>query len=475
MRENVLAIDLGASSGRVIIVSLQNEKLQLNEIHRFVNEPVKKRGILSWDIESLFEEIVVGVRKALVDNNVLSLGVDTWGVDFGLLNEFGELVSLPTHYRDTRTKGMLEKVSTIVDMSELYEETGNQIMEINTLFQILAMKESKPEDFYQAKKLLLMPSLFNYMLTGEIATEASIASTTQLTNPYTKDWSKKILTSFDLPEWLFPKIEKEGTILGQVKPELGLGNLQVVNVCQHDTASAVVSVPADQEFLFISCGTWSLIGTEIQSPVLNEAAQSFNLTNESGNNGTTRLLKNCTGLWIVQELKRNYEEAGCDYSYKQITQLAKEIKGNHCIIDTDDEMFSKPGDIRERIQSYAKRTNQHIPSTPGEFFKCAYESLAYKYNETIHEIEQTIGREFCTIHMIGGGSQAEILCQLVADITRKEVIAGPVEATAIGNGVIQLIANKKIESVAKAREIIKESFELQTYQPNGKKNIEMRE
>lgn len=468
MKKNVLAIDIGASSGRVIIVSLQNEKLQLSEIHRFINKPVRKRGVLSWDVENLFKEIVIGIRKALFESDVMSLGVDTWGVDFGLLNEIGELISLPTHYRDTRTKGMVEKVSNIISLSELYEETGNQIMEINTLFQILAMKETNPKNFYQAKKLLLMPDLFNYMLTGEISTEASIASTTQLTNPYTKDWSKKILTSFDLPEWLFPNIKNEGTVLGVVKPELGLGNLSVVNVCQHDTASAVVSVPANQEFLFISCGTWSLIGTETPSPVLNERAQSFNLTNESGNNGTTRLLKNCTGLWIVQELKRNYEEEDYDYSYEQITNLAMNIRENQCIVDTDDEIFSEPGDMRKRIQTYAEQTNQYIPSTPAEFFKCAYESLAHKYKATIEEIEKTVEHEFLTIHMIGGGSQSDILCQLVANITQKEVIAGPVEATAIGNGVIQLIANKQIESVAKARIIIRESFELHTYQPQSK-------
>lgn len=465
MGENVLAVDVGASSGRVILVSLVEGKLLVNEMHRFINKPIHKRGVLSWDVDYLFKQIVEGVRKAIAEVDVASLGIDTWGVDFGLLNEFGELISLPTHYRDSRTQGMVEKVSTITSLTELYKETGNQIMEINTLFQILALKEAVPEDFYQAKKLLLMPDLFNYMLTGKVSTEASIASTTQLTNPYTKEWSQKILKSFDLPEWLFPPIVKEGTILGKVKSEIGIGNISVINVCQHDTASAVLSVPAEEQFLFISCGTWSLIGTELQKPLLNEQAQTFNLTNESGYNGTTRLLKNCTGLWIIQELKQNYEDEFCSYSYEEIIKLAEMVTENRCVIDTDDELFVEPGDMRARIQAYAKRTQQHVPTEPGEFFRCAYESLAHKYNETIKEIEEAVNRTYPAVHIIGGGSRARYLCQLVANITQKEVIAGPAEATAIGNGVIQLIAGQKIESVAAARKIISQSFDVVKYYP----------
>ena len=465
---SVLAVYLGASSGRAILGELKDGKINLKEVSRFPNKPIHKKGILSWNTDYLFSEIKKSVIEAKKFDEVESIGIDTWGVDFGLLDEEGNLITFPANYRDSRTKGILERVSKLFSLEDLYMITGNQIMEINTLFQLLALREKNPELFYQVKTILLIPDLFNYLLTGKIAAESSIASTTQLTNSYTKEWAEKVLNNFELSRHMFPQIVKEGNFLGTTKPELGLGDIKVINVCEHDTASAVVSVPSEKDFLFISCGTWSLIGTELKEPILSENAMKFNLTNESGHSGTTRLLKNCTGLWLIQELKRNYEEDGVNYSYEEIANIASLVSSNKCLIDTDDEIFSEPGDMRERIVSYAKRTNQSIPNEPKEFFRCAYESLAYTYKETIEEIEIVTNKKFEEIYIVGGGSKAIFFCQLVANITGKKVIAGPGEATSIGNIVIQLIALKKIKDVAEARKIISNSFNLITFMPNMK-------
>lgn len=465
---SVLAVDLGASSGRAILGELKDGKIALKEVNRFPNKPIYKRGILSWNTDYLFSEIKKSIMEAKEIAEVESIGVDTWGVDFGLLDEYGHLITFPANYRDSRTKGILKRVSNLFSLKELYMITGNQIMEINTLFQLLALRENNPELFYQTKTILLIPDLFNYLLTGKIAAECSIASTTQLTDPHTKKWSEEVLESFELSSQMFPKIVNEGNFLGITKSELGLGNIKVINVCQHDTASAVVSVPCEKNILFISCGTWSLIGTELNEPILNEQAINFNLTNESGHSGTTRLLKNCTGLWLIQELKRNYEEDGISYSYEEIANMVRLVSYNKCIIDTDDESFLEPGDMRERIVSHAKKTNQNVPKEPKEFFRCVYESLAYKYKEIIKEIEIVTNKKFEEIYIVGGGSKATFFCQLVANIAGKKVIAGPVEATAIGNIVIQLIALKEIKDVSEARKIISNSFNLIKYIPDVK-------
>ena len=462
---SVLAVDLGASSGRAIIGKLENGKIDLKEISKFSNKPIYKRGVMSWNIDYLFSEIKKSIIEARKITEIESMGIDTWGVDFALLNEFGDLITFPAHYRDARTNDVLRRVSNLVSLQDLYRVTGNRIMEMNTLFQLLALREKNPQFFYQAKTILLMADLFNYLLTGKIATECSIASTTQLTNPYTKEWSEYILNSFELPSEIFPKIVGEGNCLGIIKPELGFGKMKVINVCQHDTASAFISIPSENRFLFISCGTWSLIGTELNNPILSEEAMKFNLTNESGYNRTTRLLKNCTGLWLIQELKRNYEEEGINYSYGEIAEMASSVSFNKCFINTDDEIFLESGDIRGKIIAYAKKTNQSIPNEPKEFFRCAYESLAHKYREAIQEIEIVTDESFEEIYIVGDGSETTFFCQLIANITGKKVIAGLTEATAIGNIAIQLIALKKVKDVSEARKIISNSFNLITYMP----------
>jgi len=462
---NVLALDLGASSGRSIVGCLEDNKIKLTEISRFENNPTYVDDRLSWNTDELFEQIKHGISKANDEYSVKSVGIDTWGVDFGLLDKYGNLIELPTHYRGVKADEILEQISDFISLQDLYNSTGNQIMQINTLFQILALKQDRPSLFLNTRKILLISDLFNYFLTGQMATERSIASTTQLTNPYSKEWSKQIIDNFNLTERLFPKIVDEGNILGPIKPTLNLGNVRVINVCQHDTASAVLSIPATSPFLFISCGTWSLIGTELDHPILNEKAMKYNLTNESGYGKTTEFLKNCTGLWIIQELKRNYQAEGIDYSFEDITKLVRATTKTVCRIDTEMDTFRKPGDMRQRIIEYAKKTDQVVPETVGEFFKCVYESLAAEYDSTIKEIEDATGESYREIHIVGGGSKSQYFCQLVANVTGKDVLAGPAEATALGNVLIQLISLGKIQNVSEARKIVADSVVITKYKP----------
>lgn len=465
MELNVLAFDFGASSGRAIVGKYFDDDLVLEEVHRFENHILEKEGTLFWNIEYLLENILQGIKKATDKYEIKSLGIDTWGVDFGLIDSSGQLLENPVHYRDTRTKGSLDYIFPKMTVGELYQRTGNQIMEINTLFQLLAVKNKRPKLYEKIDKILLMPDLLNYLLTGKMKSEQSIASTTQLTNPFTKDWDKELMEKLDISASFFTEIVPEGNILGKVKKELKVPELEVINVCEHDTASAVLSVPSNQNFLFISCGTWSLVGTELKQPIISEKAKIYNLTNESGNNETTRFLKNCTGLWIIQELKRYYLSEGIDYSYDEITQMAKASQPFKCLIDTDAEQFISPGKMKEKIQSYAIETKQEVPETPGELFRCVYESLAFKYKYTLLEITDAVGEEFDTVNIVGGGSQSSILCQMVADVCRIRVCAGPIEATAIGNIIQQLMTLGVVENVYEAREWIKKFANVKYYYP----------
>lgn len=465
MAVSVVAIDIGASSGRAIVGHYNNGQLTLDEVHRFENEIKPVDGALRWDVPYLLSQIHVGLQKAAGKYNVVSVGIDTWGVDFGLIDKKGDLMELPVSYRDSRTNGSVESMASIMDLDDLYQMTGNQIMEINTLFQLMSLKEQSPDIYEEIDKVLLMPDLFNYLLTGEMRTERSIASTTQLTHPVSKDWNKELMSLLDINPTLFPEIVNEGHRLGFIKESFDLPDVEVINVCSHDTASAVVSVPSHQDFLFVSCGTWSLIGTELETPVLNEHAKKYNLTNESGHAHTTRFLKNATGLWIIQELKRQYESEGLVYSYEMITTMAQRETPFQCLIDTDMEIFATPGDMRQKITAYAKSTNQIIPETPGQLFRCVYESLAFKYKYTFLEIIESVGKEFDTVNILGGGSKSSLLCQMVSDASGMRVSAGPHEATAIGNIVQQLMAQGVIATVADAREWLKETMDIHIYYP----------
>lgn len=462
----VLAVDLGATSGRAVLHHISDGKLLSEEILRFDNIPIKERGILSWDVNLLFSNILQAIQLATQKGKLMSIGIDTWGVDFGLIDSSGQLVAPPAHYRDSRTKGILEEVSQYSSLSELYYKSGNQLMEINTLFQIIRARARTPDTFFKAKELLMIPDYLTYLLTGEKVIESSIASTMQLVNPFTKMWNQEILEMFEIPRSLFPKLVNEGNILGEVSSKYGVGNPKVINVCEHDTASAIVSIPVeDEKTLFISSGTWSLIGTELNFPIINEASLNYNFTNEAGHSGTTTFLKNCTGLWIVEELRREYKAIGQIFSFEDISKMVSEVLNPTAIIDTDSPEFATPGQMIGKIQEYAKVTNQKIPEQPGELFKVAYSSLAMKYKEVIGQLEEILTCHFEKIYVIGGGSKSEYFSQLIADVTSKTVVTGLTEATSTGNALIQLIALGELKSVSEARQLVKETYEFKQYYP----------
>ncbi|WP_164215264.1 rhamnulokinase family protein [Virgibacillus sp. YIM 98842] len=471
MKKNVLAFDFGASSGRAILGTYDGEKVQLKEIHRFENEPILVNNTLSWDIEKLFSEVKKALKKISKNTVIDSIGIDTWGVDFGLLDENDALIHKPVHYRDSRTDGMMEEVESFFSREKLYELTGNQIIFFNTIFQLMYLNKYRKEDLNKAKSMLLMPDLFNYFLTGVKRAEETIASTTQLFDPYKKTWNAEIIQTLGLPGDIFQQLVKPGETIGTISrelaKELGIPQIPVVATASHDTASAVVGVPAsDDDFLFVSCGTWSLIGTELEEPIISTKSASFNITNESGVNGTTRFLKNVTGLWILQETKKQFEKEGRKYSYDEITRLAEESASFRSFIDTDHPDFQLPGDMPSKIKAFARKTNQPIPETDGEIFRTVYESLALKYRYVFEEIMECTNKQFNQVHIVGGGSQAEILCQMVANASNIEVLAGPVEATVIGNSAVQLISQKVFKNVSEARDVIKKSFDVKSYQPD---------
>lgn len=466
MNKNVLAFDFGASSGRAIVGEFKDNHLTLHEVHRFTNYPMTTQEGVFWNLEHLMEEIRLGLKKATAAFPIVSLGIDTWGVDFGLIGENGEVLGAPHSYRDPYTKGILEKASQRMPLAEIYQKTGNQLMEINTLFQLLALKEQAASSFKQAKHFLLMSDLMNYLLTGEMAAEKTIASTTQMLNPITKTWEDTFQDLLEVSPDFFPPLVSAGHLLGWVKEDFTSEKVKVYNVCQHDTASAVASIPNLQDFLFVSCGTWSLVGTELSQPIITQKAYDYNLTNETGINDTTRFLKNCTGLWMLQELKRNWKEEGKDYSYEEITTLAQEAPAFTCLVDTDDPIFAAPGDMVSRLQEYAFRTQQEIPKTDGQLARCVYESLAMKYKYTFLEISDACEKDFPAVNMVGGGANAEILCQMVADASGLPVYAGPVEATAIGNIAVQLMAEGVFSNLEDFRQWLKENHALKTYYPS---------
>ncbi|HHV8249014.1 TPA: rhamnulokinase, partial [Streptococcus pneumoniae] len=364
--EAVLAIDLGATSGRAIVGYLSENKLVMEEINRFSNLPIRVKGHLSWDIDFLLAKILESIRLANTSYKILSIGIDTWGVDFGLIDNEGKLLSQPVHYRDERTKGVLKEISEMTELEKLYSETGNQIMEINTLFQLFKARQESPDSFYKTNKILLMPDLFNYLLTGKFATEKSIASTTQLFDPRSQNWNQNILKLFELDSSLLPEIVSEGNVLGRIKEEYGLGDIPVVNVCSHDTASAIVSVPKTEGSLFISSGTWSLVGVELTSPLLTTESFSYGFTNEVGKDGVITFLKNCTGLWIIEELRRSFERRGKAYSFDDIRTMVEKEKENLPLIDTESTEFATESDMHKTLTEYLAYHHETREWTDGQ-------------------------------------------------------------------------------------------------------------
>lgn len=470
--KRILAFDFGASSGRAILAAYEDGRISMQEIHRFSNDPVMIRGVFHWDVLRLFFEIKQGITKALHQGGFDSIGIDTWGVDFGLLDKKGRLLGNPVHYRDERTVGMMEKTFETVPADELYRRTGTQLIKLNTIFQLVALREKEPELLERAETLLLMPDLFAYLLTGEKRAEYTEVSTTQCLDPKTGDWAFDLLERLEIPTRLFPRIidagETYGLLSEEICEELGCPRVPVIAVATHDTGSAVVSVPTQQDdFIYISCGTWSLFGTELPKPVINETSRRFNLTNEGGFGRNVRFLKNIMGLWLIQESRRQWIREGFDVSYADLEREALASDSFRCFIDPDDPSFETPGNLPRRVQEYCRRTGQYVPETQGEIMRCIYESLAMKYRYTFQAIRAVTGRTYEAIHMIGGGTKDRLLCQMTADACQCDVVAGPVEATAMGNIAVQLIALGELDGLKAARQVIANSEEPKHYAPQN--------
>lgn len=472
MSKKVLAFDFGASSGRAIIGDFSDGKISLKEVHRFPNDPVEIRGTLYWDALRLFHEIKQGILKAHHEGGFDSIGIDTWGVDFGLLDKDGRLLENPVHYRDTRTDNIPDEVFKIVPKEEIYKRTGNQIMSINTIFQLYYLAKYRPEILERADKLLLIPDLFAYFLTGEKTVEYTHASTTQLLNFRTKDWDFELIEKLGIPKHIFPKIvkpgEKKGMVSDEICKELGIKSVPVYAIGSHDTASAVLAVPTQKEdFIYVSCGTWSLFGTETDIPYINEKSIKYNLTNEGGFGGKIRFLKNIMGLWLIQEARRQWIREGQDVSYADLEKDAVAEKGFVSFIDPDYDTFAKPGNMPEFVRDYCKMTNQPVPENRGQVMRTIYESLALKYRKAFNDIIDVTGKSYDVIHIVGGGTKDRLLCQMAADACNTTVVAGPIEATALGNVAAQLIASGDIKDMWQAREIIRNSEATKTFSPKS--------
>ncbi len=467
-----LAIDIGAESGRALLGRFDGERVALEEVHRFPNVPVRVTDGLHWDALRLMGCVYRSLSKAARETKQLeSVGIDSWGVDFALLDREGALVSNPYHHRDPRTEGMIERAFEQAPKEEIYETTGIQFMRINTLYQLLALEDSPLLEV--ADTLLLIPDLMNYWLTGEKICEFTNATTTQLYNLEAEDWAEDLLQKMSLPDRIFPKIVPPATELGPLLPEVaeevGLSTqLPVVAVASHDTASAVVAVPAEgNDFAYISSGTWSLVGVETPQPVVTPEAMEANFTNEGGFGGRTRFLKNVMGLWLLQECRRIWVGEGQDYSYEELTQLAEDAPAFGPLVDPDHHEFLSPGDMLSRIRRFCEATGQEPPEEPGQVARCVFESLALKYRWAVEQAEELTGQKVEAIHVVGGGSQNSLLCQLTADAARLPVLAGPVEATALGNVMVQAYARGHVGSLEEIRAVVRRSTELSRYEPEG--------
>jgi rhamnulokinase len=474
-----LAIDLGAESGRLILGSLQQHHLHLEEVHRFENRPVRVGNNLYWDVLRLWTEIQHGLALACrqAGESLVSLGVDTWGVDFGLLAAGNELLGNPVHYRDRRTDGMLEQAYRVISPEEIYRQTGIQFMQINTLYQLLAMSRAGSPLLAAARTFLNMPDLFNFWLSGEKASEFTIATTTQCYNPLDGDWAHPILARLGIPGQIFGQIVSPGTVLGKLRPtlaaDINCAPVRVIAAAGHDTACAVAAVPAaSPDYIYLSSGTWSLMGIESPQPIINQESLAFNLTNEGGVNGTFRVLKNIMGMWLLQECRREWALQGQGFSYAELTQMAAQAPPLQSFVRTSDSRFLHPGDAQlgtmvSRIQAFCQETGQPVPRSIGEITRCILESLVLEYRRTVEQLDAITAKELPVIHIIGGGSRNQLLNQMTADATRRVVVSGPVEATATGNILLQAIATGHLASLAEARSLVRLSGEVATWEPAG--------
>ncbi|WP_435163318.1 rhamnulokinase [Paenibacillus glycanilyticus] len=468
---DILAFDLGASSGRAILGSLKDGKIVTEELHRFPNDPVQTGDRLHWDILRLYHEIKQGLLKAKHKGiQPLSIGIDSWAVDYGLIAADGSLLGNPLHYRDRSSTGMMERLQEELTPAEIFNRTGIQFLPFNTIYQLYAAKLNQSPQLAAAKRFLMIPDLLRYFLTGEMHNEFSNATTTQLYNPLKQEWDGELLQHLGLSQSLFGQVLQPGSPAGNLQPsvqeELGLGPIAVHAVAEHDTASAVVAVPAlERSFAYLSCGTWSLLGTEILEPIMTAEAAQLNFTNEGGFGGTYRLLKNIMGLWILQESRREWERSGQDYSFSELVKLAGEAPAFTAFIDPDDPVFMAPGDMPARVKEYCRKTNQPVPEDAGTLVRCILESLAFKYRYVLEMTERLSGKQFNGLHMVGGGIHNTLLCQWTANAIGKPVWAGPAEGSAIGNLAVQWIARGEFADIWEARRVIRDSFPVTIYGP----------
>jgi rhamnulokinase len=466
-----LAYDVGASSGRAVIGRFDGQSIDLEEVHRFENNGVPVGHHYYWDVLRLYEEMRTGLRKAVHSAKRLDgLGFDTWGVDYGLLDAQDELLGNPRCYRDPRTQGMFGETFKRVSREKVFEQTGIQFMELNTLYQLLSMRLQNAPQLEMAKTFLTMPDLFNFWFTGRKACEFSIATTTQCYNPQKKAWAYDLLNSLNIPTEMLPEIIQPGTLLGATRDtlnqELGISPVDVIAPACHDTGSAVAAVPlGSPDDVYISCGTWALMGAEIREAAINKRALEHNFTNEGGVCQTFRFLKNITGLWLVQECRRIWNLAGRNYDWTHLSTLANEAPSLVSFIDPDHASFATPGDMPKRIQQACQDRGQPVPETPGAIVRTALESLALKCRHTLFQLEDALGKTMGNICMVGGGIQNTLLCQFVASATGRTVLAGPVEATAMGNLLVQAMAKGQIGSHAELREIVRNSTDIKAYHP----------
>jgi len=476
-----VAFDLGAESGRALLGRLDGGRLTLDEKHRFPNPNGRINGHLQWNLLQQWEELKTGLRKCSADlhgnhQQIHGIGVDTWGVDYGLIAPDGDILSNPFHYRDSRTDGVMERAFTVVPRDEIFAATGVQFMQFNTLYQLYSMLAQKKALLSAARTLLFMPDLFNYLFTGVAKAESSIASTSQMIDPVSGQWATALLEKLGIPTHILPPIVPSGTVLGDLRAdvaaECGVPPIPVIAPACHDTASAVAAVPAigdpsptGTDWCYISSGTWSLMGVELSRPLINDKVKRYNYTNEGGVGGSIRFLKNIMGLWLVQECRRHWQREGYDHTYVELTQMAARTRGFGAIIDPDHKPFGTPGDMPVKIEQFCRETGQRPPQTRSETIRCCLESLALTYRRTVEGLEDVLGHPIRTIHIVGGGCQNELLNQMTADATGRKVVAGPIEATAIGNILVQAMATGDIKSLAEAREVVRNSFEVKIYEP----------
>lgn len=456
-----LSIDIGASSGRHILSSVQNGKLVLEEVYRFENGMTQKDGHLVWEYEKLFSNIIAGLKECKkLDKIPVSVGIDTWGVDYALIDADGKVIGDVYAYRDGRTEEPIKKVHEIIPFETLYKRTGSQFQIYNTIYQLYTDKLSGKLD--KAERFLMMPDFFNYLLTGVMKNEFTNASTTGLMSAKTRDWDMETVKELDLPEKLFKELSDPATFVGNLKPEIAkeIGyDLKVVLPATHDTASAVMAVPEIGQPLYISSGTWSLLGIESPVAISTEEALKENFTNEGGYERSTRFLKNIMGLWMIQCVRREYNKK---YSWGDFVTLSKEVKDFNSIVDVNDNSFLAPASMIEAIKDYCRKTGQKVPETPGEIALCVYDSLAVCYKRAVETVERVTGYKFDTIHIVGGGCQNAYLNELTAKRTGRRVVAGPVEATAIGNALSQLLYDGAVKNINEAKELVKVSFDTET-------------